>query len=315
MIVFTCPCCGSRFRVPESKAGRKGRCTRCQSVVCIPHAGQAGFREADTQTSWHGFTGELRLKQEAFEAPPESPVQIRADAVNPMGLITDDESEQEPGVRKYPWLIDVLLYPTSVGGMINLAIFWLLPVLLVFIGAFFMLACVGGIVGLLIFGLYYAYMIYYFTSCIRDSSDGGTRAPDTIADSPDMWTAVTQLLEVIGVLALVMVPALVVLIVTRRFDMWFWIAAATGIFVLPMALLAVITFESGTGYNPLVWLTGIAKTFFPYVGLLLLLGPLAVGLVLCRGNILLTGPWIYGMMIGCHLVGRFYFRCEQRLGW
>ena len=82
-----------------------------------------------------------------------------------------------PPERKLPWILDIFLYPTSMSGLINLGIFWIVPVLLGInarlpIRHLFKLLT---IVPILFIGVY---MYYYFKECIRDSALGEIRAPE-----------------------------------------------------------------------------------------------------------------------------------------
>jgi len=78
--------------------------------------------------------------------------------------------------RKLPWLIDVFLYPLNLAGIIHLICLWLLvfllcPLVMEFLGL--------GIEYIpIVYTLPIAYVLYYFTECIRDSATGHFRAPD-----------------------------------------------------------------------------------------------------------------------------------------
>ena len=78
--------------------------------------------------------------------------------------------------RKLPWLIDVFLYPLNLTGIIHLICLWLLvfllcPLVMEFLGL--------GIEYIpIVYTLPIAYVLYYFTECIRDSANGRYRDPD-----------------------------------------------------------------------------------------------------------------------------------------
>jgi len=90
-----------------------------------------------------------------------------------------------------------------------------------------------------------------------------------------------------------------------------------------MALLAVTMFDSVYGLNPLILLGSMLSTFPPYLGLVLALGALLFLIV--KTNQALAGDPLLGYAFGfaeyylalvaAHLVGRFYWRYEEKLNW
>ena len=86
-----------------------------------------------------------------------------------------------------------------------------------------------------------------------------------------------------------------------------------------MALLSVILFDSVSGLNPRYWLISVTRAFIPYLGLVLALTSI-IGVMVwvvrsMAGFLLLALVILYMVMIGAHLLGRFYFRYERRIGW
>jgi hypothetical protein len=94
-----------------------------------------------------------------------------------------------------------------------------------------------------------------------------------------------------------------------------------GVFFFPIGLLAVIMFGSLSGLNPALLIRSIRGTFAEYCGLLALLGALlglayAMSAFLPKAVALMAGLfWLYLLVILGHLLGRFYFRNEQKLCW
>ena len=60
MISFHCPQCGIRFTLPDAQAGRKGKCSKCGSVMEIPQAGASAPNPS----------GSYALADEPVEASP-----------------------------------------------------------------------------------------------------------------------------------------------------------------------------------------------------------------------------------------------------
>jgi hypothetical protein len=109
----------------------------------------------------------------------------------------------------------------------------------------------------------------------------------------------------------------------------FHILLFLGVFFFPMTLLSVVMFDSYRGLNPLVIIRSIYRTIAPYCGIVLLLCVLWLPVVLIRkfivtqvvtfrANLYLYLPRavsIYLMLVGAHLLGRFYFRYQEKLNW
>lgn len=250
--------------------------------------------------------------------------------------------------RKLPWLIDVLLYPASVSGIIHLAIFLFLPPL---VWAFLRRLALTGFsfifvpLSLGIYLLLVGYMLYYIGFCIFDSAKGGRRAPDvTTLDLPDKGELVSQLFLVLGAIAICFWPAGLYYVLAKKVDLVFWVLSACGIFFLPMALLAGILFDAIHALNPVVIIGSISRTFLPYCGLVPVFCALGGLLALIASNIFslpstrnleqaigqimlivdrlfavtLTYPgmaFVYLAMVGAHLLGWFYWWHKDKLNW
>jgi hypothetical protein len=105
--------------------------------------------------------------------------------------------------------------------------------------------------------------------------------------------------------------------------MYFWILIAAIMFLLPMLLLACTLFGGREGLHPVLIITAIAATLPAYLGLiarLLLLAAFA-GLVewdswwLGLPRVFPYAADLYVLWIAGHLLGRFYLRRKDRLGW
>jgi len=342
MIRFNCKNCGQKISVPEVHAGKKGKCPKCKTIVVVPEINDdISLKRQDNDT-----TDNLQYAQQ----PPEpelhlktdTPPQPRFDGLSADGLNVTNEAllkreiKEKPPERKLPWIIDVFLYPTSMPGLINLGIFWLLPIMLEFIGRFTFPIC---FFRLLIFlaGLVVAgYMYYYFMECIRDSASGGIRAPENIAGMPDMGDAVTQLMEIVASVVIFWGPLATYLIYqilqqsagsnslySPITDTVFWLLLGYGIFFFPMGLLALAMFGSTSAFNPFLWVASIFSTFFQYCSLVLFF--CILGWLVSRAvssfqqslffSYLFGAAFIYLAMVAAHLLGRFYYLNCRKLNW
>ncbi|MHC4159773.1 MAG: hypothetical protein ACYSSO_11925, partial [Planctomycetota bacterium] len=134
MIKFHCRNCGQGISVSEVHAGKKGKCPKCKTIVVVPEINDdISLRPQDSDTDSLQYVQqppepELRLKS-------DTSTQKRFDGLSADGLsVTNEpllkpEIKEQPPERKLPWILDVFLYPTSMSGLINLMIFWILPIL------------------------------------------------------------------------------------------------------------------------------------------------------------------------------------------
>jgi len=234
--------------------------------------------------------------------------------------------------RTLPWFIDIFLYPISYSGVIHLVIFIATPLLIGFTVLRF-LDVFHGVMSFIIYLLFTGYFFYYIGYCIFDSSRGGLRAPDiNINDSHDKNEYLSQVFFIIGITAVCFFPAIIYHIAFEKTDLVFKLLSAAGMFFFPMAVLAVVLFDSLEALNPIVIISSIYRTFLPYCGLVLVFSMIA-GLILpirlylsqpfaLLSNYLLGTAFIhykiafvYMVMIAAHLLGRFYLRYKNKLNW
>ncbi len=229
---------------------------------------------------------------------------------------TEGADQPPPGIRKYPVLLDVLLYPTSIPGLVNLLVFWLLLPLIVLVTTFpvihiRLLALILGVAAA-------GYFISYLSECVRDSAAGETRAPENTGTVVNLWDAIGQSLYSGATIALFVLPG-VGLYFWRGPDPLFWVVVTLCVLCFPMALLSTIMLNSISIFFPWLWICSIASTLLPYLGLLVLVYlQIAVSYFLQAIPVsyaLLIPIHMYTLMISAHLLGRFFFRYEERLNW
>jgi hypothetical protein len=237
--------------------------------------------------------------------------------------------EEEPPLErksKLPWFVDVLLYPVSLHGLIQMGIFLFLLFLIDLLGPFAlsMLQNYGSMVILLLRALLVSYIAYYFGYCVFDSSKGGRRAPDIRPEHiPDMGEFVLQLFLVLGCVAVCFWPMAVYYIFAGRTDSIFWILAGFGGVFFPMALLRGVLFDAFDALNLISIVGSIFKTFFAYCGLILTLcvfGCLVALIFWILRRLPIPGfvsiaVNLYLLFIVAHLVGGFYWWNKDKLDW
>lgn len=300
MIRFECAACGVHIRVSPVHAGKHGKCPRCQHRVSVPALED---RQDDC----------LRLEPLDSPAGPEVPVD---DSLAHESEAPEDEDSTPTGQRRFPWPIDIFLYPMNQAGFIHLGIFVGIPLLIGLIQmALGPLAIATGfvsfIVGILV-GLYY---YWYISECVNDSANGGTRAPDAFS-SADLSEQFSLALHLAATYVMFAGPAFFYRLYLQKTDTLFWWLAAYGMVMFPMGLLAMVLYQDSSALNPFKLLLAIVKCLFPYVGLMLLLaGVLGLFSLLAHIPILGEFLWVYGSFILAHLLGRFYWRNQERIGW
>jgi hypothetical protein len=221
---------------------------------------------------------------------------------------------------------DPFVYPANADGLVQivvsalgLAVFQVLgPVLGRFVSAY------GGVLVLIGEIVVVGYFIFYAHYCIYDSSRGGRWAATiSLAHTPDMSDLVWQILLLVGGVAVCLWPAALYRGVSGQVDVWFWVLVATGAFFLPMSLLAATLFQGIDALNPVLIVRSIVLTLPAYVALLAELGLVAAVFLILRWaagqirlpHVLATVAYLYLLLVAAHLLGRFYWRRKEQLGW
>jgi phage FluMu protein Com len=207
MIRFQCEHCGQKFSVPQTTAGKKGRCPKCKSIITIPAVAEAKPDINKTESGTANLTSkDLVLDPNIFDIPQENKVVGHIDAQedesdkalkNLRKLQAGKAEPEPPPERNLPWFIDVDLYPTSTAGLTMMGIFVGVPLLMdIFVWLLFRAAL--SFHPFLVFAVFFSYisiviniiillyMYWYFCECIRDSAKGGIRSPETMTATGEL---------------------------------------------------------------------------------------------------------------------------------
>jgi hypothetical protein len=184
---------------------------------------------------------------------------------------------------------------------------------------YFLLLFASIIVQVLIF----LYMYWYLAECIRESAYGWVRAPLGFGGLPTLKDMFGQIVNIIGCLAVSFAPFVLYVWIAQKAGVIFWLLLIYAVSLYPMALLAVIMFDSGRGFNFRLIFKSISSTFYPYSGLVLFLILTVILITLIPLEVLESPLWdcifravtIYAALIGAHLLGRFYWRYQDKLNW
>ena len=231
VIRFACKHCQRRISVPKIHAGKKGKCPECKNIIVVPKV--ESTEAAATQSS--PVDSKVGSKRSGFnltflDIPQNDKTlsqPITQDYVSEKTFedLRELEEETETGEaepvleRKLPWLIDIFLYPISVPGLIILAIIIVIPLLINIVaklfGPFGFFISIPGFVIKIVIGLY---TYWYFCECIRDSTEGGLRAPDVLVNAPGLGDMLWQTLRVVGCLVFFSAPMLIYFRHTKEVD-------------------------------------------------------------------------------------------------
>ena len=338
MIRFRCEGCGRPLSVSDSGAGKRGRCPHCRQVVRVPQT-QAGPLETESEhpdapdTKSGPSARDLNLLDfphepaQTDEAPAPNAATDRPETdAPPVNGDAQTDNDQETDDEAPPSLMDALLYPANLDGLVQIGFFaaglWGIALLGRLLYA--ALRLYTGIVILLLRVLLGGYILFYLGYCIFDSSKGDRRAPPvSTAHTPDKWDIVGQLLLLLGSIAICFWPAALYRGLTGQLDMWYWALAALGAFHLPMALLVGTLFDGIAALNPLTILRSIFATLPVYIVLLLklaILGGALAAVYRVSGQFWLFSPLrnavcLYLLLIGSYLLGHFYWKQKHCLQW
>ncbi len=337
MIKFSCIHCGQKISASGGYAGENVKCPKCNNVIVVPKAEsaaplgeQGGLGDSKGGTKFAGFDHAL------FDIPHENGTTIQLTgqgslsekdleelhkAVQKKGI---DETESI-GIRRLPWIIDIFLYPLSFWGLVNIGIFISVTSFLAEVGKILpdVLSCLFWLLTLVIKVVAYLFIYWYFAECVRDSAEGGLRAPNVRGDVPGAVDMFMQMVNIIGCLLLSFMPFVVYVCIFTRMDVISWLLLIYGIFFFPMALLAIVVLDSIVGLHPRLIYNSISKTFYQYCGLVLLFVA-AVSLMAFFGHkagesgylaFIVRCVGVYVVFVAGHLLGRFYWRNQEKLNW
>jgi phage FluMu protein Com len=363
MIRFSCKHCGQKIRVPEAGAGRKGKCPKCKNIVLVPKVEDTTEVASSVEPIDPKIVPQATiLNPSVFEDGPKETAAEETSTVGEaaggslglmagvLGSRTGYEIQEEKPTRKLPWFIDIFLYPISKAGLTTMGIIICVPLaisLFLFLLGMMMLAfppmlvfvVFFGIIGWLIQGLITLFAYWYLCECIRDSADGGIRAPETMATTPGIGDIFWQFMRLVGCFIFFWAPLAGYVYLSG--GRWLFILAgnepaesgfspfivillwAYAVFFFPMGLLSVVWFDSLEGLNPILIIGSILSTFFQYCGLILLF--FAIGALSIISVTILPQLWflrlfsnvtlLYMAMVYAHLLGRFYWKYQEKLKW
>ena len=230
MISFSCKHCGQKIRVPEVGAGRKGKCPKCKNIVVIPKVKDTTEVASRVEPIDSQIVPEATiLNPSVFEDGPKETTAEETStggeaAGGSLGMLASMLGsgagygvQEEKPTRKLPWIIDIFLYPISKAGLTTIGIIigvplamtlfmLLLGVMTLAYPPMYVFVVFFGIIGGLIQTVISLFAYWYLCECIRDSADGGIRAPETMATTPGIGDIFWQFMKLVGCLIFFWAP-------------------------------------------------------------------------------------------------------------
>lgn len=316
MSEFYCQHCGQKISVPLIPPEEKGICPKCKKtlvpVQTKPTYDLTLLDVSDELKGWilqdDGHNTEEKTKDQENE--PKEKIQAK------------DKSAAE---RRFPWFIDIFLYPTNRSGLRHLAIFVGVPFILGIIQVILpsILYFLFSLISFATYIFLFMYLNWYVAECIRDSADGWVRAPEGLGAMPDISDMLEKTILIVGCFAFLLGPPILYGIFAENSGVVFWLLVGLALLLYPMALLAVVLFDSVAGFSPSLIIRSIYNTFPPYMGLILFITVLLLVFKKIAGISSMPIIWrfgtdlavIYMALVCAHLLGRFYWCCEDKLKW
>jgi len=324
-IRFYCENCGYKSTVSESYAGKNIRCPNCYYIIFISKA--ESTETTQTNSGYSAYDSSLlNIQEQNILKHKQMREAIASEQAGESEEEEEPPKETDPAtLRKAPWLIDIFLYPFNKPGLKNLTIFIGVPLLIDLLWTILpnQLSRLFSLVTMVIHIVIFLYIYWYFTECVRDSADGGVRAPEGLGSTPGFMGMFWQTVNVIGCLAIFFAPFVLYMLYARKADIVFWLLLIYAVFFFPMGLLATIMFDSAIGLNPRLLIRSIFSTFYPYCGLVLLFVTPVVLIGMLYTEVQESKLWIsiirsvviYLALVGAHILGRFYWRYQEKFNW
>lgn len=300
-VQFKCRMCDKVIEADESKRGAIVECTGCGSFAEVP------------------LGEKIPEEPEVYESDEENSGEEEEREYYAYRKTTDINRVEAAGKRKLPWLIDIFLYPISASGLINLGMFFLGPVILKILSiALFPLAIIFVIMRIILA----FYFCWYIAECVRDSAEGGTRAPSVLtSDGDDLGGLFSAWVNLIMCYLVCFGPAFFYRLYTDQQDSIYWGLMGYSALSFPLLFLSVLIIDSVSAWNPFMLIFSFIKLLPQY----LIASAVLFGVIGCFhvmpsvdnpvlsifSNLIMT----YVMFTGAHLLGRFYWLNRARLDW
>jgi hypothetical protein len=127
---FACPHCSAKLTAREERAGKTAACPHCKSTVTIPGPPEPQLKlvREDSRVPLEA-PDRVTFKAAPARVAPDTAARERQQAQELLASLPPESSPEYTGARKVFWLLDILLYPFSITGIVTLAVMIILPLL------------------------------------------------------------------------------------------------------------------------------------------------------------------------------------------
>ena len=314
---FTCAMCDKPVKVSGRLVGKTIECPNCKCYLDVPD------ENAKKQQPKPASDDSLQLKAGQQTDPQNSLYDYLENHLIDRKPASNS-TKGRIGASKLPPIIQILLYPISLSGLMTLAIFTFGPIVIDALALVCLFSCIGPFIILFIYLAWVSYMFWFFSYCVQQSSEGVPRAPQTIGVDEGFGEMFFQMLRILVCMIIFLLPATLYRYYVAQ-DTLYWIIFCAGMAFFPMALLSVTMHNSLCGLNPLLLVVSIIKTFPRYCivaasAAVLILMMLATNLPKEQAphiavTLTLNGIYFYLALILANVLGRFYYISKDRLDW
>ncbi len=244
--------------------------------------------------------------------------------------------------RPCPLFLDVFLYPLNRAGLMTLAVIFGGPLalggisvlcyflmravpILIFVSVPIIMASVAVTFGMIL------YYLWYVCECLRESSSGAIRAPETMGHAPGIMDLFCQLFQVICCLLLFISTYLSTVHSFALEGIARLVLMGVLFFVFPMVFLGIVSSDSFRGFHPVPVVKNTVRCFIPYCLVVVVLAglhsvpPWLIRLVpgmaqivkwgITIADIVLVLAEVYLLMVSAHIIGWFAYKYQERLEW
>ncbi len=220
-----------------------------------------------------------------------------------------------------------VFYPLSTYGLVNillicltLILFGILNVIASKLTIYIYFFRGFRIIGLAALG----YFFMYLNECMLDSSNGGTTAPSIIPGRGGIDDLIDELTWALLPLLVCFLPSVLFAVFTSgNFEAAYTAIFAAGVLLFPMLAIRAAMMRTYSALNPIAAIFNILRFLPAYILLLLKMTAVFFPILLiilfqvkAGWAKVLAVPWmVYGCIVFWHLMGRFYFRCKEKLNW
>lgn len=307
---YYCPICGRKTILPVEYMGKQKKCKGCGEIFALS-------LETTRKESSPSVQGDLTPRQNSGPGAPKKTATRTRVLVSAKEILSKSMAAN---------MLKSFCYPST--GIVQFVFLYIAQIGFVAMYA----GNVGGLRGLIAQMTIIGIICGYYFTIIGNSAAGRPYMPKNLEAFEGglaniTWVSATGMyLKLLGIVSFCGLPTIAYLIFAPSFNAIVCCAVSLpGIFLLPMALLAVAIHETILALNPVCLIAPLKKLFLPYLGVCLFFyGLIVVNWYIvhkyAREEVLAQIVFIafsnlYCGVIAMHVLGAFYWCYGDRFGW